>query len=262
VSTTRKESPNRISVESESRFLLVAACGVYFFSAILGCGAYKRIAPVSPTFLEGVDTASTVENLPFDHAWVQPNFDARKYSKLFIKPVRTDLVSDESRTHSFSAFLATKEGYDEAVGQIAEYFRAEIIGAIGEYPGNRITIVDKPGPGVITAEIALTEVEFSHPVARAASLAAPIPGTGAAISAVTDTHAAFALRVTDPSGKLVATVADRKYPPTRIIDLNKLTVSSSAREVCALWADTMAEAFNKGRFAPTSAKGRFSLWFW
>jgi hypothetical protein len=258
----RKKSLNMNSVESALCVVLVAACGVFLSSAIIGCGAYKRIAPVSPTFLEGVDTTSTVENLPFDHAWVKPNFDSRKYTRLLIKPIRTDLVSDESRTHSLSAFLATEEAYDEAVGQIAEYFHTELIDAIGEYPGNRITIVDKPGPDVITAEIALTEVEFSHPVARAASLAAPIPGTGAAISAVTDTHAAFALRITDPSGKLVATVADRKYPPTRIIDLNKLTVSSSAREVCALWADTMAEAFNKGRFAPTSAKGRFSLWFW
>ena len=258
----RKEPPSISSVQLDLRFLLLTACGVFLSSAIIGCGAYKRIAPVSPTFLEGVDTTSTVENLPFDHAWVQANFDSRKYTRLFIKPIRTDLVSDQSRTHSLSTFLATKEGYEEAVGQIAEYFRAELIDAIGEYPGNRIAIVDKPGPEVITAEIALTEVEFSHPVARAASLAAPIPGTGAAISAITDTHAAFALRITDPSGRLVATVADRKYPPTRIIDLNKLTISSSAREVCALWADTMAEAFNKGRFAPTSTKGRFSLWFW
>ena len=111
-------------------------------------------------------------------------------------------------------------------------------------------------------EIALTELEFSHPVARAGSLAAPVPGSGAALSSISDPHASFALRVSDPSGNLAATVADRQFPPARIVDLNKLTVSSSIREVCSIWAQTIAEALNKGRFSLVTAPSSFSLSPW
>ena len=98
-----------------------------------------------------------------------------------------------------------------------------------------------PGPRTIVVEIALTELEFSRPIARAGSMVAPIPGAGAALSMISDPHAAFAARVTDgATGELIATAADRKFPPTRIVDLNKLTVTSSAREICSLWADSIA----------------------
>jgi len=112
-------------------------------------------------------------------------------------------------------------------------------------------------------DIALTELEFSHPIARAGSLASPIPGTGVAVSAVSDPHVAFAMRITDGStGELLATAADRKFSPIRIVDLNKLTVTSSPREIVQNWSLELADAIQLGRFAEVESRGDFKLHPW
>lgn len=74
---------------------------------------------------------------------------------------------------------------------------------------------------------------------------------------------AFAARITDAdTGQLIATVADRKFAPVRIVDLNKLTVSSTPREISQLWADTIATAINSDGFTKVDEKrfSLFSLW--
>ena len=47
--------------------------------------------------------------------------------------------------------------------------------------------------------------------------------------------------------------ADRKFPPTRILDL-KLTVSSSAREVVSIWSEAMAETLQGNGLTEVSEK--------
>ena len=107
----------------------------------------------------------------------------------------------------------------------------------------------------MVVEIALTELEFSHPLARAGSLVAPVPGAGSALSSISDPHVAFAMRVTDAStGELLFTAADRRFAPTRIIDLNKLTVSSSVREIVALWADVIGRGIQSDGFTKIKTK--------
>jgi len=84
-----------------------------------------------------------------------------------------------------------------------------------------------------------------------------------AVSAVSDPHVAFAARFSDGgTGKLLATIADRRFPPTRIVDLNKLTVTSSAREVCAIWAKIIAEGLNSDKLTKVKQQGSFSLLPW
>lgn len=227
------------------------------------CSAYQRVAaPLPDTFLEGADLTSTIETLPFDQAWVRADFDGHHYRKLFLKPVRTDLLPEDSWMKSASFLIASQSDYERESRAIADYFYTELLRRIQEYPDNRIEIVNAGGPKILVAEIALTELEFSHPVARAGALAVPVPGSSAALSTISDPHAAFALRLNDSSGNLAATVADRKFPPTRIVDLNKLTVSSSIREVCSIWAGIIAEALNKGRFSATTEPSNFSLIPW
>ncbi len=229
---------------------------------LLGCSAYQRTEPVPKTFLEDVDTTKRIKNLPFQHAWVKPGFDGSKFHKIYLAPIRTDLLPIEQWERSYSQALSTKAEYLEAVHEIRNYFASQLREEFSNYPDTRIVIVTKPSADVLTLQLAFTEIEFSHPIARAASLAAPIPGTGAMLGAISDPHAAFAARILNPSGQLVATAADRKFPPTRIIDLNKLTVRSSVREICALWAKMIVESINKGQFKKVSGEGAFSLMPW
>jgi hypothetical protein len=234
-----------------------------FGLAIVGCAAGARVTTVDRTFIEDADINSKIDNLPFDHAWVRNDFDGRGYSKLYFPPIRTDLLGKDNKwERSIGPIISNYEEYQSEAKQIAEFFHSELVKKFSEYEGNRIRVVDGPGKDVVTIEVALTELEFSHPAARAAALAAPVPGTGVALSTITDPHMAFAARIYDPKGKLVGTAADRKFPPTRIVDLNKLTVTSANREISSIWAETFAEAINKGRFQKTGRKGIFSILPW
>ncbi len=223
--------------------LLLSSILVFVCSCVCSCAAKQRVTGVSDTFLKDVDITSKRANLPYEHAWVNPDLNRSKFTSVYIKPIRTDLLPADGWQSSASAFVTSKEEYLEKAQEIAEYFRSELIAKANESQAKRLQLVDTPSVDTLVVEIALTELELSHPVARAGSLLAPIPGTGAAVSSISDPHVAFAARLTDGSnGQLVATAADRKFAPTRILDLNKLTVSSSAREISALWAATMAQA--------------------
>lgn len=227
-----------------------------------GCTAKERITPVSDTFLEGVDISAKRPNLPFDHSWASEAARSGDYQSVLIKPIRTDKLAADAWKRSASYAITSKEDFDEAAERLATYFRDQIREQISSQSNRRVSVVNRPAPKTMVIEIAFTELEFSHPVARAGALAAPVPGTGPALSAITDPHVAFAARVTDAqTGKLLATVADRKFPPMRIVDLNKLTVESSPREVCQLWAETIAKALNSDRNTPIEEE-RFTLLPW
>ncbi len=228
---------------------------------LVACAAKERVlGRANPTFLEGSEVGHKVENLPFEQAWIKSGFDGRKYTKIYIKPIRTDFLNQWEKSRS--TIISSKEDYDKEAKEMADYFLSKLVKDINEYKGNRFTVSNNTGSNVLTIEIALTELEFSHPIVRAITLAVPIPGTGAVVSSVSDVHVAFALRITNPSGELVATVADRKYPPMRLIDFNKLTVTSSVREILSNWSKIMAEALNKGQFQKTDGNGRFSILPW
>ena len=241
------------------RLVFLSALG----AILAGCAVGARITTVDNTFLEDVNVESKIENLPFDHAWVNPKFDGRLYSKVYFPAIRVDLLAQNNKwERSIGPIIKNYEEYDAEARQIAAYFHEQITKEFSEYSENRMQLVHAPGPDVITIQLALTELEFSHPLARAAALAAPMPGTGVALATMTDPHMAFAARIYAPGGQLVATAADRKFPPTRIIDLNKLTVTSANREICSIWAEIFAEAVNKGRFQKTESRGRFSILPW
>ena len=195
---------------------------------LCACAVAKRTKSVSSAFLSGIDVSKKLENMPFSHSWVWTDVSRDQYHAVIIKPVRVDLLEADSWKDSRSPFLSSPEAYDEKAGEIASYFQEQLVEKIKTYPETRYSVTDVPGAGVLVVEIALTELEFSHPGINAGAIAAPIPGVSQALATITDPHAAFALRLSDSkTGTLIATVADRKFPPIRMIDLNKATVSLS-----------------------------------
>jgi hypothetical protein len=226
------------------------------------CATRQRFADVPKTFLEDVDVGAKRENLPFDHAWLTPGADSREYEFLMIKPIRIDTLGGENWKRSMSISITSREDFDKEAAEIAEYFDGEIRKRLTDGSATLYKLIDAPGEKTLILEIALTELEFSHPVARAGALAAPIPGVAEAMSTVADPHAAFAARVNDAiTGELLATFADRRFPPKRIIDVNKLTATSSVREVCSIWAGMIDEMLDPERKEAVSDK-RFSVLPW
>ena len=192
---------------------------VIVFTIICGCSAAARVESVDNVFLTDVDVSKKLSNLPFDHSWVWSKRKTRTdYDTVYVKPIRTDTLNPENWTRSASILITSRDDYDERAREVANHFHDKVVEEFRMYPKSRYPLAAVPGPRVMVLEIALTELEFSHPVARAGALIVPVPGTGAALSTVSDPHAAFAARITDGStGELLATAADRKFPPIRIL---------------------------------------------
>jgi hypothetical protein len=229
-----------------------------------GCSLQQRTAPLPTTFLEDVDISEELETVPFQHAQIVPDDDSPKtYSSVFVQPIRTDLIPKDSWRQSSSLFLRTEDAYNLEVQGLADFFYQQILDELQKVPNKRFNVVSIPTDTTIVAEIALTDVEFSHPVTRAAALAAPLPGVDLALSAFTDPHLSFAVRFTDgKTRKLLASAADRRFPPFRIIDLNKLTITSSAREIVKMWARELAEAIQTDRLTKVERSSWFSILPW
>ena len=244
----------------QSHFIQI---GLVLLLLLVGCATSNRVAEIDSTFLEDVDVKKKLKRLPFDHSWVWQKFKESDYESVYFKPVRIDYLSEKEWQASESAWVDSFEDYQVYADEIASYFYQEMQEQIQKRLGKKYKLATEPGERVIVFEIVLTELVLSRPILRAGAILAPVPGFGAGVSIVSDPHVAFALRMTDgKSGKLLATIADRKYPPLRLIDFNKVTVTSSAREVCSNWAEIIAELFEKGRFAEIEDSASFSLLPW
>jgi hypothetical protein len=244
-----------------TQYFLVLA---FTFSTVGGCAIYNQTQPVSPLFLDGATLDSTVDRVPFQHAWSSSN-SGGGISSIYVKPVRVDLLSPDSWTESTSLGITSAEDYNKAAQSLAVYFDERLREELRHvYERNkRLRIVDAISQDSVILEIALTEIVLSRPVSHAVGMAAPVPGLGMALSAMHEPHVAFAARFMAPDGAtLFGTVADRRFPPIRVLDLNKLTLTSSIREIISQWARELAEAIEFERLAIVERSSRFSLLPW
>jgi hypothetical protein len=232
------------------------------FIGIAGCAAKDRASPITTRFLEDRDTTVVDETLPFNHAWIDTNLP-NTYDKVFFRSVTIDKLPNNVWKKSESMSVANKADFDKEAQKLADYFKEQLNEKVTKFKKGKFSTVSAPVKGGLVFDIALTELEFAHPVVQAGSMLVPVPGTSIALAAVTDPHVAFAARVYDgETGKLIATIADRKYPPARLLDFNKLTFRSPNREICSIWADIIAEGLNRDEFATVSSRGYFRLLPW
>lgn len=242
--------------------ILIAVAHVLTLS---GCSARQRVAELPHTFLEGAPFEHKIERVPFEQAWGSDQKPRGAITAIYVKPVRIDLLPADTWEQSTGVSITSAKDFDEIAQDIASYFHEQLIAELAKvyerHP--RLRVVTAPAKDAVNVEIALTELVLSRPVARAAAMAAPIPGLEFALSAMSEPHVAFAARFTSPDGTvLLGTVADRRFPPMRPIDINKLTVSSSAREIVAQWARELAEAIEFDRLAPVERSSWFSILPW
>jgi hypothetical protein len=230
---------------------------------LVSCAVKERTEPVVETFLEGVPRESSVPDIPFLHSWIAPQSTPIPYSNIYVKPVRIDLLPKDMWLRSRGLAVSTQEEFQKDAEVIARYFRIRLLSELKSTTSQRFTVVETPDPHTLILEVALTELVLSEPLIRAAALAVPFPGVDLAISTITDPHVSFAARFTSPDGKqLIATAADRRFPPIRLIDLNKLRARSSAREIIAHWARQLAQAIQLDEFKQIEGNSWFSILPW
>ncbi len=230
---------------------------------LTGCAVEKRTNPVSNLFLEDRDVSVKDKTLPFDHAWVEPNFPLGHYHNVYFRSVTLSKLPPESWKDSKSVYITSEADFMKESQLLADYFLEQLKNKVEKYPKGTMKVVDKPMPDGLVIDLAITENEFSQPIENTGALLVPVPGSAMLFSAISDPHVAFAARVYDgKTGKLVATAADRKFPPTRLLDLNKVTVTSPNREIVSTWANIIAEALNRDGFAKVESQGTFSILPW
>jgi hypothetical protein len=248
-------------------FLLRALVQLAFVPLVIagtvGCAVKERANPLPQTFLEGRDVASVDKHLPFKHAWIDPSLPEEQYTSVWFRSVTADTLPKDSWLASKGTLLSKESEFKALAGELAAYFKQELIEAVANYKGGVVSVVESAQPRGLIVDVALTELEFSHPIQKAGFMLVPIPASSLVFNTVSDPHVAFAAKVYDAqSGKLVATLADRRFPPTRLLDVNRLTLTSSAREICDTWAEIIAEALNRERFADVPDRGFFAILPW
>lgn len=231
----------------------------------VACAWVQQAAPLRDTFLEGAPLQSTIPRVPFKHAWSSDAPVPQGITSVYLLPVRTDRIDPDSWTMSSGFSITSPDDFNEAVGELAQFFHQRLSEELARiYKDNpRLELAPTPSANALNFEIALTEVVFSRPVTNVAASAAPVPGVGFAVSTLTTPCVAFAGRFTSPDGTvLLGTVADRRTPPLRPIDLNKFTVASANRDIVSQWARELAEAVEFDRLKPVKRSSRFSLLPW
>ena len=248
---------------SFSRFLVQLALLPLMVSGVMGCAVQERTNPLPQTYLEGRDVSVVDKTLPFKHAWVDPNLPEEQYTNVWFRTVTADTLPKDGWLESKGTLLSKESEYTKLANELAEYFKQELIEKVANYKDGVVSVVDSAQPRGLIFDIALTELEFSHPIQKAGFMLVPIPASSVVFNTVSDPHVSFAAKVYDAqSGKLIATFADRRFPPTRLLDVNRLTLSSSAREICDTWADIIAEGLNRERFADIPDRGFFAILPW
>jgi hypothetical protein len=230
---------------------------------LVACAVQERTDPVVATFLEGAPRESTIADIPFLHAWIAPQQTPIPYTSIYVKPVRTDLIPKDMWLRSRGIAVSSEDEFKKDSDIIARYFRIRLLSELKATSSKRFDVIDTPDDRSLVLEIAITELVLSEPIIRAAALAVPFPGVDLALSTITDPHVSFAARFTSADGKkLIATAADRRFPPIRLIDLNKLRARSSAREIIAHWARQLAQAIQLNEFKKVEGNTWFAILPW
>ena len=176
-----------------------------------------------------------------------PKLDFSRYDKIVIKPVTLDYLRTEGWAQSASLQMATRRAYLEEARGVADSWNKSLHKAFSGKQSPMRPADDPKVPGTVVAEIALTEIVFSHPETYAASMA--WAGGMLAEGVLFGPTVAFEAKLHDgPTGRLIATAADRAGTRIKIVDFNRLTVSRANKEICDDWSREMVEALNKKRF--------------
>ena len=217
---------------------------------LASCSLQKVAAPAPPTaFLasSGADTSEKIARLPFDHSWKNASVDLSQYKHLTIRPVTTAYLRKDQWGESYSNFIPTREAYVKQGEVLARFWTSSLQRAFSS-PDRSLDLTDSTArPGTLVLEIALTEVTYGRPAGYLGSMA--VPGGSLVNSAAASPVAAFEARLKDAAtGKLVATVADRRGTRLKIIDFNQLTYTKANEEICNEWSQQLMQATNKELF--------------
>ncbi|NJM38981.1 MAG: DUF3313 domain-containing protein [Akkermansiaceae bacterium] len=220
--------------------LLSLALSIFVAITLTSCGLGKFGGKPEPTrFLKSTGTDVTTQSgrLPFQHAWRDPKVDISKYKNIVVRPVTSSFIQKENWKDSKSEFIPTKRRYTRRCEKLARYWSKSLNKAFSSPVCLFYKVSDTSQPNTLILETALTEVRFSQTPLAVCS---------------------FEARVIDASsGKLIATVSDRRRPSVKALAGPKKSISTLNEAICDDWSDELFKASNEELF-PVVKRGPFS----
>ena len=122
--------------------------------------------PLKPSgYLGSVDTVMKKEpNLPFSRSWKNPEADLASYSRLEVRPMRTEDLRDLEGVARINVRNATERVRRDAEA-LAALGTRKFAGELGQSPNRKLVVTDHPSrrAGTMVVETNLVEVEPGRP---------------------------------------------------------------------------------------------------
>ena len=211
-------------------------------TALEGCKADK---PKGAGFTTAdMDKAPQV---PFHKTWHQPGFDLARYKKLYVAPVNTEYMLQQTEWQKGQH----RPEIDAGVGELAKFTRETVEKDFRADPNHRYEVIAEPNkdPDTLILEIAMTEIIPSKVVLTALGY---VPfGVGLSISAIRtippdQSSAAFEARLSDAStGQIILKVADRESEQFAPISVRGLTWYGRAKTMIEQWSKQFVQITNR-----------------
>ncbi len=240
---------------------LLAVC-LFLSLALTGCETMQAQPSKGAGFVP-MDEMAPRADLPFQKVWIKAGVDWDKYHKLYIEQPNTDyLIKGNAWQEHFR-----KDKIQQDMKTIADYMGNAFAKAFKDDPKKRYEIIDKPEPGSLTAEVALTELTPSNPVLEALGIAGPY-GSGVVVQAAAkETGAratvAFEAKILDSeSGEVLAMFADREQGKFAPINLRGLTWYGECQASIDDWSKEFVEVANKRPDEVVKPSSPFTLSPW
>ena len=264
----------RRTVDLVAAFALAAASCV----SLIGCATESSLAAkvigASPAPDSGfLDTPERMAphraRDPFDRSWVSENLDWASYDQLYVAPVDTTHVLEQSLWDKVNV---RQYAVEDDVRELGSELRKRIVDAFRDDPKHHFQMVedaDKIGQRGVVLEVSLVELVPNKAglgllglAAWAAPLEVGVPvGTVAAFA--NRGSVAFELRARDAlTGDVIAMAADRETGAMRVIDLRSVTWYGNAHEIFGQWAQVMVDLTNTPSTEPVKHARYFTLLPW
>ncbi len=219
------------------RTLLSLLVAVASFISLTGCSTTSGPTAANRSGAQFLDEVSQSPQL-------QGKAVGDLYPKIYFAPVTVRKLKEQNWWTMQGT--KTQAQLAEDANKLALYMRASFIKAARTYPGARLTVVDKKGPGVVIVESAITELIPAKAYFNAAASAAGfvVPGAGL-LGAFGKGAIGFEGRLLDgKSGAVVATFRHNEKDRFAALNVASYTLYRGSKIVIDDVAAKFAKVFN------------------
>ena len=239
-----------------------------------GCTIKKAFESIEPSsFITQPKRLASSDNLPFRKSWVSPEISTKLYSDIIVQAVLSDKLDADEWIFSAGTFVPTQSKYLQRSVSVADYLqdrivlhledkgKAQSVGSVkiekgipentnDEYTLERFVEpipLFEPltrGDRTLSIEVSVSELTFGDPLIYGGLFAVPVPGIANLSSGLKAPSMTIEAKFIDKlTGEVIAEIIDRRFPQVRVLDLHRLLIEQSIKELSNSFAEDIASLF-------------------